>query len=205
MIITELKRIGKSEKYKVFVDGNFHCFLQAEIIVKYHIGVGTNIEEINFDEIKKQSDDISCFQSALDYISKNLKTKKQLKENLKQKGYCLQSIEKAVEKLENYGYLNDKYFAEMFVKSLENKKGEIYIKNALKQKGVSEKIINEIFEDFETDDNAIYTLAQKYMKNKEKSFENKQKLYRHLLSKGFSFEQAKNASDKIFGGDDDWD
>ena len=47
-MVTDIKRVGKSEKYKIFVDGSFHCFLQAEIIVKHHIKIGTKIEDIEF-------------------------------------------------------------------------------------------------------------------------------------------------------------
>ena len=204
MEITDLVRKGKSEQYKTFVDGEYVCLLEAEVLVKYHIKIGTTISEELFEEVRKESEKLSCFNVGLSYISKGLKTKKQLKDNLKQKGYLISSIDLAVEKLVGYGYINDKYYAENFVKANNNKKGMMYLKKALQTKGVSEEIIREVFENYEEDQNSIILLANKYLKNKPKDNTTKQKLYRHLLSKGFGFEDCKKAVNKVFGDNDDW-
>ena len=205
MEITDLVRKGKSEQYKTFVDGEYVCLLEAEILVKHHIKTGTNLSQQQFEEIRKESEKLSCFNVGLSYVSKGLKTKKQAKDNLKQKGYLKSSIDFAIQKLVDYGYINDKYYAENFIKANSNKKGMIYLKKSLQTKGVSEEILREVFEDYEEDQDAIILLANKYIKNKQKDNSTKQKLYRHLLSKGFGFEECKKAINKVFGGDDDWD
>ena len=65
------------------------------------------------------------------------------------------------------------------------------------QKGVAESIIDNALasEDFVQDDE-ILALAEKYMKNKDDTKENYVKLFRHLMSKGFQYDEIKNALKK---------
>ena len=46
-------------------------------------------------------------------------------------------------------------------------------------------------------------LGEKYSRNKEKTRENMLKCYKYLLSKGFSYDTAKEAAEKIFKNEDD--
>ena len=136
MEITELTRKGKSELYKTYVDGNYCCLLQAEIIVKNKIKVGSSFSQDDFLKIREESDELTCKTLGLDYISNGPKTRKQVFDHLKQKGYLPVSINKALDTLCSYGYISDKYYAEMFVKSKQEQKGKMYIKTALKQNSI---------------------------------------------------------------------
>ena len=196
--ITQLKRIGKSEKYRVFCCDEELCQLQAETIIKHHIKIGAVFSEQQFEIIRKESENLSCFSDALSYVSKSLKTKKQVEDKLIEKGYLNQSIQDAINKLVDYGYINDKYYAEMFINQNKDKKGILYLKQALKTKGVSSSIMSEIFEDFETNKQDIIDLAQKFLRGKEIDIFTKQKMYRSLLAKGYAFEDIKQQTDDLF-------
>lgn len=201
--ITDLKRIGKSENYRVFCFDEELCKLQAETIVKHHIKIGAEFSEKQFEEIRQESEKLCCFSDALSYVSKSLKTQKQVQDKLTEKGYLQTSIDNAIKKLVEYGYINDKYFAETFIRQNKDKKGVLYLKQALKTKGVSSGIMSEIFEDFETDKQDIIAVAEKFLNGKQIDIFVKQKLYRHLMSKGFTFEQVKSATAEMFKGLDD--
>lgn len=205
MQITELVRRGKSELYKTFVDGEYVCLLEAETIVKNKLKTGQEIDENKFNEIRQESEKLTCKNVAISYVSKALKTKKQVEANLKQKGFLLQSIDYAISKLCDYGYINDRYYAECFVKT-KTQKGKLYLKNALKTKGISDSIINEVLLDYETDEDQLKNLAYKFIKNKPCDDKLRQKLYRHLISKGFEFGEVQRVVNQVLSGDsDDWD
>ena len=51
--------------------------------------------------------------------------------------------------------------------------------------------------EYQIDDEDVINLAQKYLKNKPQDEKTKQKLYRHLLSKGFTYEQVNKALSKL--------
>ena len=197
MKITNLVRYGKSELYKTYVDEEYVCKLEAEILVKEKIKIGTELAEDEFLKIREQSEKITCKELALNYVSKALKTKKQVSDHLRQKGYLDTSVDYAINFLQEYGYVDDKYFAECYVKS-KTQNGKIYLKNQLMQKGVSKSVIDEVLNDFEADENEIINLAQKFVKGKPKDLKLKQKLYRHLLSKGFVYDEINRAVNSIF-------
>lgn len=204
MIITDMQRRGKSELYKIFIDEEYVCLFEAEIIVKNHLRIGTEISEAKFDEMRAQSENITCFSMALNYVSKCLKTKKQIKDYLKEKSFLKVSIDEALQKLETYKYIDDRYFAECYVNSKKTSKGVIYIKQQLQLKGVNEFVINDVLKDYSTDLDAVTKLVIKFMKNKQKDKKNKEKLYRHLQGKGFLYEDFKNILDNYFGDENDW-
>ena len=61
-------------------------------------------------------------------------------------------------------------------------------------KGVKKEDIALAYEDAETDDKVnARALAEKYLRNKDKTKENVIKAYKYLIGKGFSYEQADYA------------
>lgn len=208
MVITDIKRKGKSETYHVYADDSYFALLEAEYIYKYKLKIGTEIDEQKLLQIKKESDKLICSSVALNYISKSLKTEYQLKSHLRSKNFDFEAIDETVEKLKSYGYLNDDYYAHMAVNSLSANKGKKYIKNQLIANGVSEDKIENALSEIENEDEACLSVAQKWAKGKETPLDikNKQKLYRFLLARGFGYDTIKNAISKIgYNGDeDDW-
>lgn len=197
MQITDLIRRGKSELYKTYIDDEYVCLLEAETLVKHSIKTGTFISEQEFNIIRKESESLTCKNVAINYVSKSLKTRWQAYDHLKQKGFLQDNINAALDMLENYGYINDKYYAQTFVASKQNCKGIMYLKSQLKQKGVKDEIINEVLSNYKSSEQDILSLATKYLKNKPKDAKTKQKLYRHLLSKGFTYDDINSAMSKL--------
>lgn len=204
MIITDLIRKGKSESYKTFVDGEYVCLLEAETIVKNHIKVGMEIDETQFLEIRKESEKLTCWNYALGFVSATQKTKKQVRDKLKEKQFLPESINYAIDKLANYGYINDEYYAKNYILMMSKSKGKNYIKNQLYSKGVSKQIIDDLLSDFEGDKETIETICEKFIKNYEKNQKNKEKLIRRLISKGFLFDEINPVVNMYFGSSDDW-
>ena len=206
MIITDLARRGESELYKVYVDDEFVCLMQAETIVKNKLKKGQEIDKQTFDNVFNQSQILTCKNQAINYVAKCLKTQKQVEIYLKQKGYTDVAIKNAVTLLLDYGYLNDKYYAECFVKSKQNTKGINYIKNALKQKGINANIIDDVTKDYKANEEELLKIAEKYLKNKKMDQNIKQKLFRHLIGKGFNFDEINKTINKVLKGVyNDWD
>ncbi len=188
MQITLLKQKGKSEEYYVELDSTPFGTLQLETIYKHHLKVGLNVEKDEFEKIKQESDRITCFFKALAYISSRLKTEKQLKDHLISKGYSFSVVVEAVEKLKNYGYLNDQYYAKTYAEMLNKTKGKLYIKQQLKAKGISAEIIDNL--NLQDDETSCKEICIKWLKNKSLPLEkkDKEKLFRFLLSRGFGYE-----------------
>ncbi len=206
MEITQIKKVGKGERYSIFIDGVFNGTLEDEILVKTKLKVGDQIDEERLKEIKLENGKLAAFSRAVSYIEKGVRTKKQVKTYLKEKGFLLQSIDEALEKLEEYGLVDDSLFAESYIRTYKNKKGGKKLKFELMQKGVSGEIaeekINELCDE-ESSFETCLTLAKKYMKNKEHDAKTRQKAYAHLAGKGFSGDIIIKAINKEWK-DENW-
>ncbi len=209
MQITEIKKIGRGDRYSIFIDGVFDGTLEAEILVKHKLKTGDEIDEEQWRQIKLENGKLSAFSRAVGYIEKSLKTQKQLQTYLKEKGFLQESIDDAVQKLKEYGYIDDKVYAENYIKTYKDKKGKIKLKFDLLSKGVAADVIEEALQEFVDEDEqyaACEKLLKKYVKNKPQDVKLKSKAYAHLFSKGFSGDIISRAIGKVFSEveDEDW-
>ena len=203
-IITELKYQKNQSRVNVYLDGEFACGMELSVILKNGIKVGVEITEERLSKLRIESDFDKAYEKALGLLNRQKYTKKALKAKLKIKGYDNETIEPVIEKLENLGLLSDLDFAQSFIRSSSNKSRR-ELENALLIKGVSPQVVAEAIASIETsDEDVACSLAEKFMRYKEKSPENIKKLIAYLYRKGFSItiaeSIAKNFVDADFWG-----
>ncbi|MBE7073934.1 MAG: regulatory protein RecX [Clostridiales bacterium] len=203
--ITELKKIGKGERYKLFLDEEFVGIYEAEILARHCLKTGQSFDEKFFDALAIENGDYACFNRGLNAIEKSMKTKKMLRDYLREKGYPISCIDRACEKLEEYGYINDENFCESYIHSYKHQKSKRKLKYDLLSKGAKEDIIDckldEILDE-ESEDEKCLRVADKYLRNKEFDLKTKQKFYNHMAGKGFEFGQIAKVWEKITNGRD---
>ncbi len=199
MQITLLKQKGKSEEYYIELDGVKKGTLQLEVIYKHHLKEGLDIDESTYNLIKEESDRLTCFSKALEYISSRLKTENQMKEYLLKKGYLYSIVLEAIEKLKEYGYLNDEYYAKTYAEIAGKDKGKRYIKQQLLIKGVNNEIVDNLIQNLDNDECACKEVCTKWLKNKQLPLvqKDKEKLYRFLLARGFDFDTIKHTLNDV--------
>ena len=201
--ITDLKpQLKNSKRVSVYLNGSYYCGLDLLTVMKYRLKVGSEIEEYELIEIQKSSEAQACFNSALNIISKSVKTEKEIVDKLIKKGYLQEIIDDVLIKLRSYGFADDKNYAERYISTYKGVKGKRLLKLELKKKGVkdidSEEALNGIESEYET----ALKIAEKYVKNKEKDVKTLQKCYKYLLSKGFSYEDSLTAAKQVLGDND---
>lgn len=185
--ITGIVKAGK-EKYNIFLDGMYFCMLTAESVVKAKLKTGMMISKEEIESIQTENEKLIAFDRSLKYVA-NLKTEKQVKDYLYSKGYTTKTVNYCISKLHDYNYLNDKEFARIYVRSYAHKKGKRLLEFELKSKGVKEEIIKDIFDNFPENEEVLENLAEKFLKNKPRDKKTAQKLFAHLSSKGFEFDE----------------
>lgn len=197
-VITALTpQVKDKNRVNVYIDGDFVCGLQLETAVKYNLKAGVSLTRERLAEIEFDSEKTKALEKASAYISKTMKTEKQLIDYLAGKGYGIAVISFIIEKFKQYGYVDDKEYAAAYIRSVGGKKGERLIRYELRGKGVSDEDIDSAFSENRTDEDAVFAVADKFMRRKEATPENVKKLYRHLVSKGFSYEDAGRAAERF--------
>lgn len=198
--ITSLKQqVKNAKRVNVYLDGQFYIGLDLLTVMKLRLKEGMQVDEKTLISAQVLDETNGCFDIALNYISKSLKTKKEITDKLLLKGYSEEVIIIVIKKLEEYGYVDDKIYAEKFYETYKNSLGEKAIRYKLFQKGVEEKVINELFSNVEFDISVPKKIAEKYLKNKQITSQNLAKCYKYLLSKGFSYSVANEIILKIKG------
>ena len=193
-ITPQVKNAGRCN---IFLDGEFFCGMALETVMKNRLRVGLQIDGEKIERIQLDAEKSAALEKAMSFLSNSVKTEKQTRDYLKEKGYTALVINYVLEKCEEYGFLNDTYYANRYVETYADKKGVMLIKQELKRKGVSEENAREALLNLGDQTEAAVKIAEKYMRGKEADMKNIQKLYRHLLSKGFSYDDAKAAAEKI--------
>ena len=193
--ITEIKKIGRGDRYKLYVDEEFLGIFEAEILARHSLKTGQTMESGFFDALLIENGNYACFNRGLNAIEKSMKTKKMLRDYLREKGYPKPCIDKACEKLAEYGYIDDEAFCESYIASYSSSKSKRKLKFDLLSKGVSEDIVDSKLDqiDDEVEDEKCLRFASKYMNGKIFDLKTKQKFYNHLAGKGYDYGQISKA------------
>lgn len=202
--ITELKPQAKNNKrVSVYLNGAYYCGLDLLTVMQARLKVGQEIDENTLVEIQRSSEAQACFDSALNFISKSVKTEREIKDKLIKKGYLEEIVLETLEKLKSYNFVNDKDYINRYVSTYKNNKSKKLIKFELQKKGVNKLDVDECLDEIESEFETALKIAEKYVKNKEKDDKTFQKCYKYLFSKGFSYDDSLNATKKVLGDNDD--
>ena len=168
--------------------------LHSDVIVKSAIKIG-EIDDVKFHQALQESAEIIAFNLAVKYISSKLKTEQQIKDYLYKKEYHKQTVDVVIEKLKEYKIIDDKNYAESYVKSNPN-----FSKNKLKQKlflsGVKSENMEESLDQVD-DEKSCLKNAEKYMRNKVADKQTIEKLIRRLQGMGYGWESIKSTLNKL--------
>ena len=205
MKITKMVMSQKdNKKIHIYADDSYYITLDVEVVYKLHLNTGKELDLELIDSLKNEEDFCECYNKSVNLISRCLKTKKQVKDYLYQKGYSKEIVERCLEKLEYLKLIDDNIYCKKYIEQEKNKKGKRAILNLLVSKGIDKNIVEKNLQDIiDNQQDAIKILIEKYMNNKDKrDIKNIQKLKRHLLSKGFSYDEINSCIGEC---DESWD
>ena len=127
MIITQIKKIGRGDRYYLILDEYKKFTIEADILARHKLKTNDEIDEELLNEILLENGEFAAFDRALTYLEKNFKTEKGIREYLKQKGFLQESIDNAVMKLKEYNYIDDSIYAENYIRTYASKKEKNFL------------------------------------------------------------------------------
>lgn len=201
MVITDIKEQVKDVKrVSVYIDGKFSFGITKVDAIFYKLKIGDEISQEKYDKIIAENVFIKARDKALKLLGYRARSKKEIEDKLKT-DYSPQIIERVIDLLEKYEYINDESFAKAYssdkfkFKGWSNKR----IRFELRKKGVSESIITKVLEESDFDNSsAIEKLLLKRLKGKtDIDFKEKQKQFNYLASKGYEFEDINDVMNRV--------
>lgn len=197
MRITKISPAVKTPgRYNIYVDGKYSFSLDEFQLVQTGLHSGLYIDESKLDELKSESDYGKNYIRAVDLISRRLRSEKEIRDYAKRKQWTATNTERVIERLKSHGYLNDKVFAEAFVRSRQSTErySKRRIERDLRQKGIAPNIIEQVLPDKSSDKNAIIKLVQK----KASRYDDVNKLKAYLIRAGFNYDDVNQAINEYY-------
>ena len=116
-------------------------------------------------------------------------------QKLREGGYSEELAKDAVAYCEGYGYINDRSYAERYVRTYQSTKSDLQIRNALYQKGINGELVEQALQEREYEEsNMIEQFLRKRRYNPEQADrKEQQKTYQYLMRKGFSSSDIRRA------------
>lgn len=202
-IISKIEQQKKNlNRFNVYMDNNgvseFSFGVSDDTLVRFALSKGKElrteeITQIQFDDLVSKS-----FNASMNYISYRLRSEKEIKTYLKEHECEEEIIVEVVNRLKQYGYLDDLKFAKAYVRNEMNVscKGPSEIRKGLYEKGVPVQLQDEALLEYPEElqsENALKWANKSFKKQKTSYREAYQKTFQFILNKGFSVDQAKKA------------
>lgn len=202
MVVTNIKEQVKDEsRVNIFIDGKYVFAISKLDASFYNLKEGEELSEKKYNEIMDNVVLARAKMTALQYLSYKDRTKREVIRKLKEKGFTKEVTKKTVIALMNYGYINDLEFSKKFVKQRVNVKGygKYKVVRELKEKGVSDEIIETVTENIDNDElETALRIAIKKARNLDlNEYKDKQKLYAYLQRRGYSYDKIKTVVEEV--------
>ncbi|WP_099810740.1 recombination regulator RecX [Streptococcus suis] len=195
MRITKIEK--KKHLYLLEVDGQDSLYITEDTIVRFMLSKGKEITEQEFRELRDFAQFSYGKNLALYYLSFKQRTQKEVSDYLKKYEIEENNIVKIVTVLEEEKWLDDGNYVDSYVRqnALNGDKGPAMIRQKLMMKGISKSIIEDGLAGIDFSDLAIRVvekLCRKYQaKLPLRALQDK--LVQGLITKGFSYELAKQS------------
>lgn len=137
----------------VYIDGEYALSLDTQTLLEHRIDIGRELDDEELHDLIESSNERRAKEKALWLISYRSHSKKELRDKISRT--CdRQSAEKAVERMEELGLVNDRDYAERCAQTLiftkhMSKRGAAM---ELRRKGIESEIIDEVLNDIEVDE-----------------------------------------------------
>ncbi len=146
MRITELKPLGKG-RYEVYVNGEIAFVLYKGDLARYDLHAGDELEEGTRTQILEET----LYQRAVNRVLFLLQSKDytyhELEDKLRQGRYPSSVVDRALEEVQSYGYINDAGYAQRYVECYLERKSLGKIKQELIRRGIDRDTVDAAIEE----------------------------------------------------------
>ena len=199
----EVYRIADHKKNRklVYLEESAPAFcLYSKEISRFGLKEGEEIEPEVYGEIIELLTG-RARERCLYLLEDMARTEYQLRRKLKEGFYPEEAIDAAVSYCRDRHYIDDLDYAERFVAAKSDGLSIRMIERRLTERGITAGIIEEVLEQsgISEEETVRGLIRKKYGDISGYGYEDRQKLIRKLLSRGFSYDSIKKACDN-----DDW-
>jgi regulatory protein len=195
MKITAIKQqVRRADRYSISLDGKYVFSLSETELLKLGLRIGQELSETESQSLRDEAVLDKAYDSALNLIMRRPRSRWELEDYLKRKDYAQAVIEGTISNLTDRGYVDDYDFARRWVENrhLLKATSKRRLAQELRQKRVSDEVIDQVLEEDETDElEVLKELVER--KRKQSKYQDDLKLMQYLARQGFSYDLIKQA------------
>ncbi len=193
MKITDIKQqVKRQGRYSIYVDKKYSFSLSEDELMKSGIRIGREYSEVELGDLLQTAVLDKANMRALDYLARRPRSEWELRDYLKRNDYDSPTIDTILNKLSDYGYIDDLKFAQSWINNRRLLKPTSLrrLRQELMQKRVATEIIEEALQTYEGDEQtALQEVIDK--KRQQSRYQDDQKLIAYLLRQGFNYGDIK--------------
>ena len=197
MIVENIEYSDKYNLIKITISNEFF-YISYDFFNDLALSVGAVIDFDLYKEILRENDFNRCKNESLKQLSYGAKTSFDLKKKLKEKKFNNDSISRVIDFLTEYNLIDDKAYVKSYIndKSRINNWSKGKIRYKLKAKFIDDSLIDTYLDEISYDEE--YKKAYDAGLNKKESVNDKNKVYRFLASRGFSYDIISDVLGDLF-------
>lgn len=203
MIITHQK--GRGKKIHLLIDGEYQITTDLDFWAENYIKDGTEISEENWQNLVEAIQYRKAVNKAADLLSRRDHSVKELRDKLI-RTVDPQSADKAIEKMLEFGYLDDEKYAKSLIKYLVDTKhySVSHVRQECYKRGIDKDIVQQFLDEDKPDNvsNALALIEGKY-RTKLSQENGREKVIAALMRKGFNYGDIKSALYRFENGDEE--
>lgn len=197
MIISHTK--GRGKKIHILIDGEYQITTDIDFWAEHFYKDGEDITQEQYDSLCNEINYKKAVDKCYDLLSRRDHSIKELRQKLI-RTVDEKNADRAIDKMIDYGYLDDEKYAENLVKYLSTAKNmsSNFIKQEMYKRGISPDIISNVLEDSEIDNvKSVTELILTKYRNKFNAEDGIKKVTASLMRKGFSYYDIRKAFENI--------
>jgi regulatory protein len=145
--ITAIKsQQGDAERVSIFLDGRFAFGLPAIEAAGRGLRVGQSLSEEEIQELLAVDEAAKATQAALSFVAHRPRSVREVADRLRQRGFSSQASERAIQRLQEWEYLDDQAFAEFWVanRAEHRPRGSRLLAQELRRKGIDREVADAV-------------------------------------------------------------
>lgn len=203
-LVTNIKSASKrSSRYKIYLDNEFFGDVDGELVIKYGMRVGKEIDEESLKKLIYENEISKAKNYAFDLLTRRSYSRKEILDKLGRKEFSEDAIKISIETLERLGYIKDEEFARNWVESRKRlkPKGKFALRDELYKKGIDQAIVERVLAEINPSEER--EMARRAAEKKVKGYRKldqkvaKRRLFSFLQRRGFEFEIAREITEDI--------
>ena len=202
MKVLKYKKV--KNKYRVYFDNDIKIDLYEDIILKYELLLKKEIDDKTFDKLVLDNNKEDIYEKSINYISIKIRSREEIYNYLKKKGYEKDDINNTIKRLEKNNLINDDLYIKSYIhdKFYLSSDGLNKIRRYLINLKLDESIIDKYIEEIDRED--ILEKLNKLVDKKIKSNKNysgnilRLRLYNYFNDLGYNksdIEEVLNIKD----------